>query len=216
MITPILRWVSFAIDVHRGYVSYTLNNYTWNSLDGLACGALLVIALREFKWDRELLRRFSFLTIFSGAGVWLVGIPFGILSRQATPVGAALQVTPWNLAFTGLLGLCLIVGTSSWRGLVLSPFLRFFGRISYGLYLIHLLMFDAYDRMIASFFANIEPTFGVLPALCLRFLFVLGISVALAHLSREFFEEPFLRWKDRLASNVIREVSAPAAEANSI
>jgi peptidoglycan/LPS O-acetylase OafA/YrhL len=217
LITPILRWISFAIDSLRGYVSFTFNNYTWNSADGLAFGALLVIALREFRWSRRTLGRFSALAILGAAGIWLAGMPFGILSRQATAVGAALQVVPWNLGFAGLLGLFLLVGTTQWKAVVLSPWLRFLGKISYGLYLIHLLSFDAYDRVALGFFPHLESLVGRFPELCIRFICSSCVAVVVAYFSRVYFEQPFLGLKGRLDSRrttIPLSSTAPLSKAN--
>src|SRR5579864_2458270 len=200
VITPILRWISFAIDSHRGYVSFTFSDYTWNSLDGLAFGALLMIALRQFGWSRRTLGGYSTMAILGAAGIWFAGIPFGILSRQGAALGAALQVTPWNLGFAGVLGLFLLAGTSQWKAVVLSPVLAFLGRISYGLYLIDLLSFDAFDWAARNFFPHLESLIGRFPELCIRFICGSCGAITVAYFSRVYFEEPFLRLKDRLDS----------------
>jgi peptidoglycan/LPS O-acetylase OafA/YrhL len=77
--------------------------------------------------------------------------------------------------------------------------LIFFGNISYGLYMIHLLVFLSYDRFVP----------GVLPqslgqpnswlGVWLRFAIVAAVAVGISYLSRRYFEEPFLRLKDKLA-----------------
>ena len=118
LFTPVFRWLSFMIESHRGYVSFTFNDYTWNSADGLAAGAFLVIALRRLAWTRSVLLYFSISSVLSGAAIWFAGIPFGILLRQGSGFGAALQVSPWNIGFVGLLGLTLLVGTSRHRATV--------------------------------------------------------------------------------------------------
>jgi peptidoglycan/LPS O-acetylase OafA/YrhL len=200
LVTPLIRWLSFAIDSHSGYVSFTFHEYTWNSLDGLAFGAFLVIALREFGWNRRILLIFSSSAILAAIVIWLGGIPFGILDRQGTPVGAALQVVPWNFGFTGLLGLFLLLGTSKWKAVVLLPALRYFGRISYGLYLVHLLTFDAYDMAIRRFLPHLGLFLGTFPSICTRFLSATCAAVAIAHISRKYFESWFLNLKDRLGS----------------
>lgn len=200
--TPLLRWISFSIAAHQGYVSFTLNNYTWNSADGLALGALLVIGLRQFHWGRSTLLSFSIVAMLASVAIWFAGIPFGILSRQGTAFGAALQVTPWNLGFAGLLGASLLLGTGSLRTVVLWSSLRFLGRISYGLYLVHLFVFDSYDAAARKFFPHLESLAGKFPSLCIRFACVCSVAIVVAYLSRVFFEEPFLRLKDRLDSPV--------------
>ena len=109
--------------------------------------------------------------------------PFAVMSRQSA-IGAALQVVPWHVAFTGILGSFLLIGTTRWKYLVQISILRFFGRISYGLYLVHLLAFNAFGLLVPS-----HGLFG----LTLRFSVAASAAILFAWLSREYFEERFLQ-----------------------
>ena len=73
----------------------------------------------------------------------------------------------------------------------------FFGYISYGLYLVHPLIFSLYVQVFAGTFLG-DPS-RHFSALCLRFLLAGGFSVGIATLSRRYYEEFFLRRKKRLA-----------------
>lgn len=196
-LTPVSRIISLYVIARHGYVSYWFNNYTWNSLDGLACGAALALALRMFRWSRTVWLRISATVLVVSFAVWCLAIPLGILARKGNYIGAALQVTPLNVGFTGLLGLFLLVGTSRWKSMVLLRPLRYLGYISYGLYLIHLLVFNGYDYMLRKFWPGFPEVAGKLPALCIRFFTVLAVAIALAHLSRKYFENYFLCFKER-------------------
>jgi peptidoglycan/LPS O-acetylase OafA/YrhL len=112
-----------------------------------------------------------------------------------------LQLTVVNLAFAGVLLLALLLGTSPWQGYVNSSGLRFLGYISYGLYLVHLLLFRIYDELSQLFWPQLQPRDGLFGLVVLRFVCVAGLSVGFAYLSRRFFEERFLRFKERLNSN---------------
>jgi FkbM family methyltransferase len=68
--------------------------------------------------------------------------------------------------------------------------LRFFGEISYGLYLIHILVFDGYDALARSYWPGLAAH-GGLAAIWLRFICAGGAAVALAYLSRRYIEERF-------------------------
>jgi len=125
--------------------------------------------------------------------IWVIGIPHGILTRQ-TAFGASLQVVPWHFAFTAVLGCALLLGSSRYKWMVDSRFLGFFGTISYGLYLIHVLIFALYDRIASSTVNTVT-----LPMLFLRLVVAGGISVLIAFISRRFFEERFLQLKGRLS-----------------
>ncbi len=174
VLSPLLRFVSF----HHAQ-GFEFNDYTWNSADGLACGAAVAILLRMWNQNRRYLRGL----VIACLSVALLLSPFAISSRQ-TALGAAMQVVPWHAFFTAILGAFLLIGTSRWKSLVQFRILRFFGRISYGLYLVHLLAFSAFDRLVA---------WHGLSGLILRFLVAGTSAVLLAWLSREYFEERFLR-----------------------
>src|SRR5579864_408942 len=110
----------------------------------------------------------------------------------------ALQVVPFHFAFTALLGISLLLGSSAWKAAVTSKSLQILGRISYGLYLVHLLIFDFYNYIVVAFWkdgANTSHFF----ALIVRLVVCAGASIGIAYSSREYFEEPFLRLKNRLS-----------------
>jgi peptidoglycan/LPS O-acetylase OafA/YrhL len=189
--TPIIRWISFINNP-----SQDLYHYTWFVADGLAMGALVAIYLRT-KWATH--KRVFFTGIFLiliAIGVLLIGLPFGILHRS-TFIGAIFQIAPWNILFAGILLLTLVIGTSNFKRIVLSPWLRFFGYISYGLYLINLLIFYEFDKIVKF----ISPSFNIILqeteyGIILRFLIAGGLSVLIATISRKYFEAFFLKFKD--------------------
>jgi peptidoglycan/LPS O-acetylase OafA/YrhL len=82
------------------------------------------------------------------------------------------------------LGAFLLMGSSSKHQAVEWPVLLYFGRISYGLYLVHLWIFSICGRYLTGY--NIVA----------RFIVAAAISVLLAYLSRTYFEEYFLRLKE--------------------
>ena len=79
----------------------------------------------------------------------------------------------------------------------LSRLLEFLGYISYGLYLVHPLLFDLYDRVAAgSALGESRSRFSIL---VVRFAIVSVVSVLVATLSRRYYEQLFLRRKKGLA-----------------
>jgi peptidoglycan/LPS O-acetylase OafA/YrhL len=104
-----------------------------------------------------------------------------------------------NTFFAGLLLLFMMVGSGSRKGLVNSSVLQFFGYISYGLYLIHLLVFQIYDILTRKFWPWLQPSVGHFDLILLRFAIVSATAVGLAYVSRKYYEEWFLRLKDRIA-----------------
>jgi len=126
LMSPLLRWVSFELAAAKGWVSYETFDYTWNSADGLACGAFLAVWLREFAPDRK---RFG-KEIAALLAIGLALMPFGTLSRH-TAAGAALQVVPWHFLFVAVIGAALLAG-SRWGGAARSRLLEFLARLATG------------------------------------------------------------------------------------
>jgi peptidoglycan/LPS O-acetylase OafA/YrhL len=195
--TPVFRLISYFIVAKSGSISFVINDYTWNSLDGLACGAMLSAILHEYNIKREKLFRASLFLFGIAILMEAAGIPLGIISRQR-PLGMALQVVPFHFAFTAVLCTTLLLGSSARKAAVTSKSLQLLGKISYGLYLVHLLIFDFYSHFVAAFWKDGADTSQFLP-LVTRLVICAGASIGIAFLSRDYFEEPFLRLKNRLS-----------------
>jgi peptidoglycan/LPS O-acetylase OafA/YrhL len=131
----------------------------------------------------------------------LAGQPFGIGTRNRL-MGAGLQYTTINVFCAGFLLLFLLAGTSSARRYVNISVLRFLGYISYGLYLNDLLALHIYDWTCRRYFPQPTPSSGHFEMVLLRFAPGRGGAIAIAYLSRRFFEERFLRLKDSFVPKV--------------
>jgi peptidoglycan/LPS O-acetylase OafA/YrhL len=81
--------------------------------------------------------------------------------------------------------------------LVNRSVLQFFGEISYGVYLIHMLVFDLEDHFLGRWFPSLSVAGGHFGSMVLLFSVAAGFTVAVAYVSRWYFEEPFLRLKRR-------------------
>lgn len=182
--------------------------YTWFAADGLALGSLLALVLRT-SISRRQAAVASGTLLTSSVFALSAGSPFGILSRR-TILGASLQLTLVNTFCVGLLLLFLILGSSPRKRLVHSSLLQFFGYISYGLYLIQLLIFMLYDKATRRSWPAIAASSEHLPLILLRFVVVSAVAIGLCYLSRRYFEEWFLRLKDRLSED--RPIAAGAAD----
>jgi peptidoglycan/LPS O-acetylase OafA/YrhL len=191
VLVPLLRAGAFALGYKAG-----LDCYTWFVADGLAAGSLVAVVLRTAIARRQVWR-LCLIIIVSASSLGVAGRPFGIATRNRL-LGAGLQLTLINVFFAGILLLFLLVGTSAAKHYVnLFPF-RFLGYLSYGLYLNHLLAFRIYDRTCRQYFPEIVPSPGHFGLLLLRFAVGGGAAIAVAYLSRKYFEERFLRLKDSL------------------
>jgi len=194
--SPLSRLVTFLNGEKNGFVRYVCNEYTWNSADGLACGALFAIYLRLCAPTRPRLIQQLVATVVLAFSVWSIAMPWGIWTRQR-PVGAALQVVPLQFLFVAVLAFFLIVGTSDWADFVRPKTLIFFGEISYGLYLYHLLVFALVDYIAKKCSWPLISTQNPL-TLLIRFSVSCLVAVLLSAISRRLFEDRFLAMKYRL------------------
>ncbi len=191
---PIARAVSFSIGCYGG-----LSTYTWLISDGLASGAALALYVRSPRFSRK------WLTFISCGLVGLTGLmlsiggPYGVMTRERI-LGASLQLTSANFLFAGLLGMTLLVGTSRYSFLVRMSGFRFFGDISYGLYLVHWIAFYCFDAIARVNWPGLYPARGRVNLMVIRFIIASTAGISVAALSRRYFEEPFLRLKDRFAA----------------
>ncbi len=167
--------------------------YTWNNMDGLATGAFLALFIRRTNSNRQTLLRACKVAVALAVVLWGIGIPLGIVTRKH-PVGVVLQTVPWQCLCFTVVGGFLLLGTTRWRFLVQSSVLGFYGYISYGLYLIHTLVFEWCDRLNIRRFL---PGFGhgAFADIIVRLAYFGFIATAIAWLSRKYFEELFLRRK---------------------
>jgi peptidoglycan/LPS O-acetylase OafA/YrhL len=150
--------------------------YTWLVADGLALGA----AVARGPWGTRVRMWWIAGILFSASLLMFgAGYPFGIfLARRF--LGVTLRGTALNLFFAGTIALALLVGTSSWKALVNRPVLRFFGEISYGVYLIHMLVFDLEDRVVDRWFPSMSKVTGHFAPMVLLFGIAASLIVAVA------------------------------------
>jgi peptidoglycan/LPS O-acetylase OafA/YrhL len=189
----ILRAVGFLLGDTAGLASYT-----WYVADGLACGALIAVLLR-YPVSRRRVTRIAIGLILGTLVLCGLGAPFGLLTRNRL-LGAALQYTVISIFFGGVLLLFLLLGTGPYARIIQNKTLRFFGYISYGLYLVHLMVFRLYDQFCHRFSPALLPRDNHLELVFLRFVAAGGAAVLLAYISRIYYENWFLRIKDRMAA----------------
>lgn len=141
---------------------------TFGRMDGLAMGAGLA-SLTMFpavRSERKLL-----------AGCLAVAIALLPL-LHFTLLRKAFKDTSTSLLFIALLGFAFYWSGSKTTQILRNSVLRFFGRISYCAYLIHLALIYKLGPLVA-----------------------ISLSVAIATISWYLFEQPILRWKDRLTAD---------------
>jgi peptidoglycan/LPS O-acetylase OafA/YrhL len=207
-VVPVLRAVAFLLGWQEG-----LSSYTWFVADGLAMGAWLAMYVRRPELNRETLARISAGAVGFATLATFAGSRYGILTRERL-LGATFQESCGDLAFAGVLGLVLLLGTSQWKQFVQWPVLKFYGDISYGLYLIHLFVITQCNRLLGNLWPQLPAGIGHFGIMTLRFAIYTSCATGLAFLSRRYFEEPFLRMKDRFAPTRMKAVPHGAADQN--
>jgi len=80
------------------------------------------------------------------------------------------------------------------------------------LYLIHMLAFDVVDHFGARLLPRIYTTPQGFLMVVLRFLVGSGLAITLAYLSRWYFEERFLRLKEKRETIAAATMQKPAEE----
>jgi peptidoglycan/LPS O-acetylase OafA/YrhL len=204
-LSPLLRYLSVSRIVPMG------NPYsaTWLVTDNLAAGALIAILLRTPAATLSRVRGWTLGVGLLSLILLILGLCLQIMSRS-TSAGAAFQPEPFILLFSALLLLSLQIGSHPLVYRLTRP-LRFYGYISYGLYLFHVLGFSVYQDL----FSDFNHPLPVLTAgiLLLRLCAVLAVVTVFCFLSRRYFEEFFLRLKDRLVPYAASKSPSPAKSA---
>jgi peptidoglycan/LPS O-acetylase OafA/YrhL len=178
----------------RGYSMGS--GYTWLVADGLAMGAILAGIARSPERARARVGYAGAVAFSSSVAMFAVGAPFGIFLASRF-LGLALRDTALDLFCVGIVASVLMIGTSPWKALVNRPTLQFFGKISYGVYLIHMLIFEVTDHILARLAPGLPPGKGHFGSMVVRFFAGFVLTIGVASLSRWYFEEPFLRLKGR-------------------
>jgi len=207
VLAPVLRMLSVARVLPLG----DPYSATWLVFDNLLYGAVIALFLRSPLATPVRVRQ---LTLTTGAlGVALLGIGFALhwMSRT-TAIGALFQPIPFQMLFACMLLAALQYGERPWIYRTAAP-LRFFGYISYGFYMIHMLGFSAFE--FATNKLNIHPQTLTVRYMLIRFAIVwMGVTMVSFFL-RKYFEEYFLRFKQRLSGSS-RGVSGQVPEASRI
>jgi len=163
---PALRFGLSLYHVH-------LYSNTFCRLDGLMAGALLAIAVRSNNFAPARLVKLASITL-------VAAVPL-VFVAQALP-----EWLVYSLSAAGSAALVYVALFSPRRwvqGVMTSRFLMYTGTISYGLYLLHKIPFDAAKSVHLDRFAVV-----MLPVL-------LGLSYLIAIASWNMLERPFLRLK---------------------
>ncbi len=178
----LIRVAVFAHDPVSRF-NFALGNF---DCDGLFFGSWLAARSRADGRDLTHLRRFALMTaVVSAIGVALI-------------LRSVLHSAPWTMTvkfplITGLLGAAFVFIQSDPRRLLAHATLRFFGKYSYALYVLHYPLLPYY---VAAFpMTRLSARCGYLPAVLIFLLGGIAGSVMLALLSWHLLEKHFLKLK---------------------
>lgn len=201
VISPVARYAGLALGLNQ----FQLYKLTLLRLDGLAMGGLIALWLRAPSFTIERLRKASWLALMIGVPLSIMLVPPDAI--QETP--NVITMTLISLMCAGILGLALVASQTGGIGgklLALAP-LRYLGKISYSLYLIHIPLLDLLTMTkMRDWVVRLGPVWY---RENMFLVFMLG-SLLLATLSWYGFEQPILRWKRYFADE---EIPAPAGAA---
>ena len=181
---PVLRGVGVTLTTRD------LLSKTFMIGDNLAIGAAIAILCRSQHLSLNGLVRIGVAAIcISGPAILILTITGHPLRSGVLGVSVGYSMLEWFTA--GMLILMLY----AYRTKPLQPGLGifvFFGEISYGLYLIHMLCGTLYDRIFGHGYLTRASV------LLIRFVAVNSIAILLATLSRRYFENPIMRLRERI------------------
>lgn len=190
VLCPVLRLVT----KHYGMSYEDQHANTFCRMDSLLAGAVLAITFRS-RWHNAILRYAEAMLL---AGLALSLIPMvlkypvgsgleGFLSAEDT----ALEYTWLALASAGLIA-CVLKHGPGRRVFSASP-LRWTGRYSYGIYVLHVPLFAYLQTPLHHFFSRMLPSKGAVVGF--TGMTCAGLAMVLAWCSYRFFEVRFLRLK---------------------
>ena len=165
---------------------------SWYHFDGLAWGALLAILLGAGRWNRGAPARRG-VTVM-GAMLTLAAMFLYVTSRKDLAIALFYSAVP--MLTVALIGYALERPAS--LALLRSGTLRFFGNISYWLYLIHFLFLNEADTFVRAKHPELLAR-GGWPLLLAMSTAVLVPSIVSGIAVRRFIELPMLRLKGRFA-----------------
>jgi peptidoglycan/LPS O-acetylase OafA/YrhL len=152
---------------------------TFTRLDPLALGIATAVILRKKQIEMRGLWRLSCAML--GAVVWLFAGHYFRLTLAFMLIGyPAMALGSW-LIFMSVFGLG-----------VAPRWLRYLGKISYGLYVFHMLALYLAEKMIGGYARNWGK-------FIIFWWLGLALTMGMAALSYRFYESPFLRLKERFA-----------------
>jgi peptidoglycan/LPS O-acetylase OafA/YrhL len=188
--SPFLRLAAAHVGRNKPYNFWyqMVNRCTPFHLDSITAGCLLCLVWLSIGRHRGSI--YFFASLFAAG---LCGTVFCLMGGRNASV-FSFCYTALAAMFSGLVGLTLL---GRFTAIFTQPFLRYLGKISFGLYLIHPSLFVIFQSH--RVFDRLGMARHILVAECVAALLACALSLSLAHLSWKFFESRVLSLKARLA-----------------
>jgi peptidoglycan/LPS O-acetylase OafA/YrhL len=138
LITPVFRYIAI---IHNFFHPAD----SWFRFDGMLWGAVLAIWITSTKATRRNTALLSASAFLLGGFFYIAGAVAGGMNR-ASVIGSTTSFGLVSLATTGLIGLAAVGVAPRLLSPLRFPPLRFFGDISYWMYLFHLLVMLSIER----------------------------------------------------------------------
>lgn len=167
-----------------------------------AVGSLLAVFLRAKPVGLALPTRL--LLLLTAAGSWTAATSLCRVKRFDPTITPAHACGGYLLVAIGAVSLFLAFYRFNLGESRPARTLAYLGRISYGLYVFHIFMINAAGALLRSL--HIKPHQGSPAMLTLS----LALTILSAAISYEFYERPFLRWKERFTFVKSRTAEAPS------
>ena len=188
LFSPVLRLILELEGVH----DWGIRQYTFTRLDALLAGAVVSILIREPELYEKLKRALTVAALLSAASLAVIAIRNSYVPYEAS------ETVILGYSCLAVLFASLVRSLATSRGrlskMLSAPSLCWFGTYSYGIYIFHWPIAQAYR-------ATLEPRIARLAGSLFypaefAFIIVAGISAIVAFISFHLFEARFLKLKD--------------------
>ena len=161
----------------------TINYFTFTRIDQIMFGAFLaILEMRDF----FKLKRTARIMFFSGFLSLLLGAIINLISSELFFVKEIFKYPILGLFFSCLIGFLISLSETHLINRILkSKVLQYLGRISYGIYVWHVLALAILNKVFISGF------------LLFDFFLALILTILISHLSFFYFENYFLKFKKK-------------------
>lgn len=166
-------------------------------IDTLAFGAVICLIFRNAEWTTQFRKQSN--RILAVVSLGLIGL---VVFCGAISIDHVVIRTVGFTLFAALYA-CLVFGAAAASGgtgpivtMLRKPFLRSFGKYSYGIYVIHMPVYIVTRRLLTRAGDHFHRDYNALAAFCCVVICTL-VSYGLARVSWRLLEQPFLRMKAR-------------------